>query len=48
MSFEESLKKEYILDLAEYLIKKGFKPKEAYKLSENFWKKNWKKLKKVF
>jgi len=43
----EALKKEYILDLADFLIKHGVDAHNAYKLSEEFWEKNWKKLEEV-
>lgn len=47
MKFVDMLKRDYTLDLADFLMKRGFKPNDALKTSEDFWKKNWKKLKKV-
>jgi len=47
MGFLEDLKKQYTLDLADFLVRHGFDVKTAYELAEDFWKKNWKKLEEV-
>jgi hypothetical protein len=45
---EDILFQEAVYEMADMLMKKGFEPKEAFKVSEDFWKKNKKKLKEVF
>jgi hypothetical protein len=41
---KEALRKELIDELADYLMAKGFNVEESYKMSEQFWKTNWKKV----
>jgi len=44
----ETLRMEATLDLANLLMKWGFKPSEAIKTAEGFWKKNAKKLEEIY
>jgi hypothetical protein len=41
---KEALRKELIDELADYLMAKGFSVEESYKMGEQFWKTNWKKV----
>jgi len=43
---EKTVKSEFVIDLAEFLVDHGFSSKKAYELSKKFWDKNWSKLKK--
>lgn len=47
MTLEKYVKQEAILNMADFLMGYGFKPKDALKVSESFWKKHRKKLKDV-
>jgi len=47
MKINEWLFRDAVSDLAELLMKWGFKPKEAWTESEKFWKKHKKKLNEV-
>lgn len=44
----DSVKKEAVLDMVDFLLRHGFKPEEAIKISKKFWKKHWKKLREVY
>lgn len=41
------IKQAFIMELAEFLTERGFRPDEAYKESERFWRKHRKKLDRV-
>jgi hypothetical protein len=47
MKLEDILVKEAVVEMADFLMRKGFAPKEAYSVSEEFWKKYKKKLKEI-
>ena len=46
--FEKILKHDFIIDMSNFLMKRGFNPTEALKVSEDFYNKHKKKLMKVF
>lgn len=48
MIFKKNLiRSELENDLAQYLMDKGFSPKDSFEMARDFWKRNYKKIKEV-
>lgn len=47
VKIRDEVKQEAILDTVDFLMRHGFNPTEAVKVSKAFWKKHKKKLKNV-
>ncbi|MFH7835248.1 MAG: hypothetical protein QXL51_01455 [Candidatus Aenigmatarchaeota archaeon] len=43
----EALRKELNNRLSEFLMDLGFSIEDSYKMAEDFWKRNWKKVEEV-
>lgn len=44
----EVMKEDAVADLAQFLMKYGFRPEESFKISRGFWDKNVKRLRQVY